>query len=250
MHPSISPSSHPSIHSPSPFLYASIPPSSVYPTIFPSIYPSIHSSIHLFIHPFNHLDIYQSTQPFIHLPTLASSNPIIHPPSHHHPSIHACSHLHIICWTGHPPTTPKHPLTLSSSPSLRPLFIHMLHFKMVNMTQSLSSQNLHVSDDHHNPRSTGLLLGQCLPNLAAPSSGSGHLQSKENEQPWMVFTLSLHLHNHISFSTSLISLSRCVKSQAGRCDTQLYCCVTWVWMLPVSEPQFPVYPCQGGNLVL
>ena len=138
--------------------------------------------------------------------------------------------------------TPKHALTLSSSPSPRPLFIHMLHFKMVNRTRSLPSQNLHVSDDHHDPRSTGLLLGPCLPNFAAPPSGPGHLPSKENKEPWMAFTLSLHLHDHISFPTSLIYFPRWVKSQAGR----LFCCVTWVWVLPVSEPQFLVYPWGRG----
>lgn len=47
---------------------------------------------------------------------------------------------------------------------------------MVNKTQSLPSQSLHVSDDDHDPRPTELLLGQCLPNLAAPPSGPGQGQ--------------------------------------------------------------------------
>lgn len=219
MHPFLHPPIHPSTHlvhsSMLLFLHS---PSSVCPTIFhlsvhPLIPPSIHPSIYPPIHPPRYLSIHSAFHPPTHSCIQQSTYP---PPSHHHLSIHACSHLHIICWPGHPP---PHPTTPSPSPSPRPLYIHMLHFKMVNRTWSLSSQNLHVSDDHHDPRSTGLLPGQCLPNLAAPPSGPGHLHSKENKEPWMAFTLSLHLHDHISFPASLIYLPRWVKSQAGRCDT-------------------------------
>ena len=200
-HASIPPSFQPSIHSLSPVLYASIPPFSIiclpnhlsiyHSSIHPSIYSSTHSSTQISISPFS----LSSTYPHLH--------PAIHLSTHQVITIHPF--MPVAVYTSSVgQATPKHPLTLSSSPSPRPLFIHMLHFKMVNRTRSLPSQNLHVSDDHHDPRSTGLLLGPCLPNLAAPPSGPGHLQSKENKEPWMAFTLSLHLHDHISFPTSLI----------------------------------------------
>lgn len=193
-HPSIHSPTPPSIHHPPVFpstLHSSIHHSSIFPSIHSSIHPSILLSIHLYIHPpilppTIHHSIHYST----HLPTLSPTNPLIHTLSHCHPSIHSCphssAHFSIYLLASPPSTSPisphSHFLTLS--------FIHMLHFKMANKMQSLSSESLCLSNDHSRP--TGLLLCQCLPDPAAPP-WPWFPSSPEQPASRKAFTMSLHL---------------------------------------------------------
>lgn len=191
---SILQSTHPFLHS---SIYLPIH-SSIHPVIYTSIPPSIHLFLHPSIyHPSIHPPIHQSIQPSIHLPTLSSTSPLIHLPiTVMHSSIHAYIHLLTYSSLALLASPPSHiPPLLHTSILSFPHAIHMLHFQTANKTQSLPSESLRPSDDLHDPRPTRLLLGQCLPRLAGPPFGLGHLQSEDSQTRWMAFTLSLHLYN-------------------------------------------------------
>lgn len=187
-HPSTHLATHPlPIHPP--IIHPSFHPHSIYPPFFHlSIHLSISPSTHLFFYPSIYIFIHPFTNPpsinlFIVLPIY----PLFHPPIHSyihchcHPSIHSCPHSSTqfsFYLLASPPSTSlisphSHFLTLS--------FIHMLHFKTANKTQSLSSESLCLSNNHSQP--TGLLLCQCLPDPAAPPSGLGSLHSQNSQPP-------------------------------------------------------------------
>lgn len=174
------------------------------PFIHPSTHLYIHSSIHPSIPPSIHLSsIHSPTHPSIHSAFHPSTNSFIHPSidtstDHCHAFIHSCLHssTHVFISRSLLASPPSHiPPLLHTSILSFPHAIHMLHFQIANKMQSLPSESLRLSDDLHDPRPTRLSLGQCLPCLAAPPFGLGHLQSEDSQTPWMAFTLSLHLHN-------------------------------------------------------
>lgn len=150
-------------------------------------YPSVHTSIHPFLHLLTRPFIHPSTHLYIHSPTHPSIHSAFHPSTdsfipqcidtstdHCHAFIHSCLHssTHLFISRSLLASPPSHiPPLLHTSILSFPHVIHMLHFQIANKTQSLPSESLRLSDDLHDPRPTRLLLGQCLPRLAAPPFG-------------------------------------------------------------------------------